>query len=570
VVVAVVALPALWYVGTRLRNGGGGAAEADAARPDEGPTPVAPPSPAADPAAPALPRMHWVLESAGGDPVPAVLVRARGGTPLLLLALEMVPKRGGLAFDGSAVEVEIVAADSLQGFALARTDRAPPPALTAAELAAGGRTLPVGAALRAATPDGSSMPEVHVAARAPDGAFELDRPLTAGTALLASDRDVVLAIGRGHRSAIPVDGVLLWLDHALGRPLGDVQAELRGGDARSLLEDASALLAAESPTAQDARRALDLLGRAFRLARDRSMTDAVTEHERAAHQVLVRALSRDDPAASIAAAREALARFPDHAGIMADLVQLAAFHGDAFEAARVFEALRGTSTDHARTVADVLGDRLANRATAASRASRDAEAVALAERAVALFPARADLHTVLARALAGAGRIGDAANAARLAAELDPNRAGEVANYERLLAEPELTAEIPFDPQTHVIDARVSVAGIDVEFIVDTGATMTTVPTTVADRLGLRSAQNRRVEVQTASGRVTGEVVQLPWLDIGSMRLERVPAVVIDLPDSLAGRGLLGMNALGRTQVQIDTERGRLILRRQKHGGRRR
>ena len=105
--------------------------------------------------------------------------------------------------------------------------------------------------------------------------------------------------------------------------------------------------------------------------------------------------------------------------------------------------------------------------------------------------------------------------------------------------------------------------GQAVKFLVDTGASLTTVPTALADRLGLRKKSNPRTKVTTASGEVEVEIVVLPRLRLGSkILLKKVRAAVLDLPgEDLAGTGLLGLNVLQRLNMQIDSENSRLILK---------
>ena len=81
----------------------------------------------------------------------------------------------------------------------------------------------------------------------------------------------------------------------------------------------------------------------------------------------------------------------------------------------------------------------------------------------------------------------------------------------------------------------------------------------MARDLGL--ASRRRVIVQTASGTVQADEVLLPSLGIaGSIELRDVIAVVLDLPCTLSGKGLLGLNVLGKLDMQIDGRGSRLIL----------
>ena len=96
------------------------------------------------------------------------------------------------------------------------------------------------------------------------------------------------------------------------------------------------------------------------------------------------------------------------------------------------------------------------------------------------------------------------------------------------------------------------------EFIVDTGASVTTIPPVVADRLGLRRQGGRPVTLTTASGQVESVIVRIPELRFGSIVLRDVPAAILDLP----GRhdGLLGLEALKRLHVEIDDQRSLLVI----------
>ena len=167
-----------------------------------------------------------------------------------------------------------------------------------------------------------------------------------------------------------------------------------------------------------------------------------------------------------------------------------------------------------------------------------------------------------AQALARAGRPLEARAAAEQAAALDPTYRQQLADYRQRAAAHSHPAqvEIPFDPNTNVIKAEVRVGGLPLDLVVDTGATMTMVPLSLAKRLQLIEHRNRRVRVQTASGMAEGVLVRLPELQIGKLRLEGLRAIAMDLPNSMKGKGLLGMNAMRRLQIRIDSERGRLIL----------
>lgn len=85
------------------------------------------------------------------------------------------------------------------------------------------------------------------------------------------------------------------------------------------------------------------------------------------------------------------------------------------------------------------------------------------------------------------------------------------------------------------------VNGREVDFLVDTGATGTALPESLARELGLESLGE--VSSDTAGGRVTGRVVRADLVLRGGVRVQRLP--MLALP-GLTDRPLLGMDVLGR------------------------
>lgn len=161
---------------------------------------------------------------------------------------------------------------------------------------------------------------------------------------------------------------------------------------------------------------------------------------------------------------------------------------------------------------------------------------------------------------------GDRALAQRLLASRDyPDALAErVRALEAQLAPQKAdTAENPirFSPNagqvrvSAVLNDRVSQA-----FILDTGATVVTIPQATAERLGLdRIGYGRYREVYTAGGMVQAREVELDALELQGKMLRNVKALVMDLP----GRpdvGLLGMNVLSRFRVDLNSETGELVL----------
>jgi aspartyl protease family protein len=97
------------------------------------------------------------------------------------------------------------------------------------------------------------------------------------------------------------------------------------------------------------------------------------------------------------------------------------------------------------------------------------------------------------------------------------------------------------------------VNGQAVDFLIDTGATVTTLPGPLARRLGL--PQGRQISAQTAAGEATGHLSQADLSLQGGPQLQRLPVTVME---GLAAP-LLGMDVLGR--LHIEQGQGKMTLR---------
>ncbi|MBI4536378.1 MAG: TIGR02281 family clan AA aspartic protease [candidate division NC10 bacterium] len=98
-------------------------------------------------------------------------------------------------------------------------------------------------------------------------------------------------------------------------------------------------------------------------------------------------------------------------------------------------------------------------------------------------------------------------------------------------------------------------------FLLDTGATFSSVSSSVAQRLGVRSGSGGTVRLLTASGSIQAPLAILDEVDVGGAVASNVPAVVYDLPGMPPHIvGLLGMSFLERFRVNLDITSGTLIL----------
>ena len=95
-----------------------------------------------------------------------------------------------------------------------------------------------------------------------------------------------------------------------------------------------------------------------------------------------------------------------------------------------------------------------------------------------------------------------------------------------------------------------SINGGSVRFMVDTGATLITLPAAEAKRLGINYLQGQRGQMHTANGVTPTYAVKLDTVKIGDIELNNVDAVVIQ--NDAMGITLLGMSFLNRMEMQRD------------------
>lgn len=103
----------------------------------------------------------------------------------------------------------------------------------------------------------------------------------------------------------------------------------------------------------------------------------------------------------------------------------------------------------------------------------------------------------------------------------------------------------------------VDVNGRRMDFLVDTGASAIALRQSDAAWIGIHPAQrDYTARAQTANGVVRGAPVQLNRVELGSLTVSNVVAIV--LPDEALGQNLLGMSFL--SHVRWEYRDGRLVL----------
>ena len=103
-----------------------------------------------------------------------------------------------------------------------------------------------------------------------------------------------------------------------------------------------------------------------------------------------------------------------------------------------------------------------------------------------------------------------------------------------------------------------TVNGVPVRFIVDTGATVVSLPSAMARRLGIDLTKARRGMTSTANGIATVYTVTLDSVSVGGITLRNVDAAISDggLPVAL-----LGMSFLTRTEMRQEGQTLMLMRR---------
>lgn len=109
-----------------------------------------------------------------------------------------------------------------------------------------------------------------------------------------------------------------------------------------------------------------------------------------------------------------------------------------------------------------------------------------------------------------------------------------------------------------IVELQFGDAG-NARMLIDTGASMSVVKTSVLDRLNLSRLEREPVIVKTANGQLSAEKLTAPSVSLGGRILSNVEVVTAPLND-LAYDGLLGMSVLGRLNFYIDQEQNALVI----------
>ncbi len=129
---------------------------------------------------------------------------------------------------------------------------------------------------------------------------------------------------------------------------------------------------------------------------------------------------------------------------------------------------------------------------------------------------------------------------------------------------PDAPIELPTVRQGNQHSVRLALEGADGRrlarlLLIDTGADMVVLPSSLISELGLSPDALEPREVQTANGITQALTGQLEAVWLGAHRVGDVAVAFLD-DDKLGNPGLLGMSVLGRFQLTIDDQDNRVTL----------
>ena len=101
--------------------------------------------------------------------------------------------------------------------------------------------------------------------------------------------------------------------------------------------------------------------------------------------------------------------------------------------------------------------------------------------------------------------------------------------------------------------APVTINGVTIVGIIDTGASMIAMSEEAARRFGLAYQSGDKVAAMTANGKVVNATITVPSITVAGLTLRNVKVAV-----GITGNILIGMNFLGRVRMQMGA--GRLVV----------
>jgi len=97
-------------------------------------------------------------------------------------------------------------------------------------------------------------------------------------------------------------------------------------------------------------------------------------------------------------------------------------------------------------------------------------------------------------------------------------------------------------------------------FILDTGATYTTISRRMARQLGLDLEHSEKIAITTANGELDVPKVKLKSVSVNGIEASDVEATVMDFGEGNSFAGLLGLSFIQHFKLTLDPKNGQMIF----------
>ncbi len=180
-------------------------------------------------------------------------------------------------------------------------------------------------------------------------------------------------------------------------------------------------------------------------------------------------------------------------------------------------------------------------------------------------PDSAPLHETLGNLLMASRDYSGAIAAFQDAIRIDPDRYDKLISLIRRCAElngAPGAVTLDFDPKGPIRCRGLINERAYVRFIVDTGASYSSIPASAVERLGINLRHvTSRVRISTANGESEVPYFKIDTIDVSGLTVKNTYVLVIDLPSPDSEFGLLGLDFLKHFDYTIDHRSGRMVLK---------
>jgi clan AA aspartic protease (TIGR02281 family) len=119
------------------------------------------------------------------------------------------------------------------------------------------------------------------------------------------------------------------------------------------------------------------------------------------------------------------------------------------------------------------------------------------------------------------------------------------------------TVPMSFEPKALFVKVNVNDRSSG-HFILDTGATYTTISRKMAEELGLDLRNSETISITTANGELQVPKVRLKTVKVNNIQANNVEATVMDFENNASFSGLLGLSFIQHFKLTLDPQNGQM------------